>query len=568
MTARGKFVLTILLLGVVGFGVWRWWEKIRPASITKPPTVAGTAPGPINLGSAQAVTPAPAASSVVSAPELVDTLTETPKLPQAMAYQPKNNTIDVELSEYAGYAGFIAANGGLAPTEDSVFFKNYGFKVAIRLSEEDSWPALNTGKMAASATTADELPVYGRPFQIIVPAQIGFSRGADGVVVRSEIKRINTLKGKILATSQFTEADFFIRYLAQEAGLGVNMLPDLKTSPDPDKLNLIYCKDTFAAGDLFLREIKEGGNVLAGCVTWDPKITEVADGSGGRAHVLITSKNLLVIADILIVNKGFAEQNPKIVAGLVGGLIEGNRMVSDNPQSCYDVIGKAFKWDRAKTEQNLAKVHLSNLPENLAFFSESIESAGSFGGIYQSAVLAYGNQLIKEPVDSDHFADTQYLKAIDKSGVYKDQRIAIAPIHSGGAGPVETDPLLSKDIRFLFAPNSANLDLTNPDNVHNLEALKRLLQISPGSTILLRGHVDNSLVDQFRRQGGDAFVREMSLKAVDFSKQRANEIKRLLIEKYNADPKRLDTVGRGWEEPMSTNNEQNRRVEAQWFTLE
>ena len=93
--------------------------------------------------------------------------------------------------------------------------------------------------------------------------------------------------------------------------------------------------------------------------------------------------------------------------------------------------------------------------------------------------------------------------------------------------------------------------------------------MSPGSTVLLRGHVDNSMVDEFRKRGGEPFVRQMALKAVDFSKQRANEIKRLLVQKYNADGKRLDTIGRGWEEPISaTDNDQNRRVEAQWFTLE
>ena len=32
MTTRGKIVLTILLLGVVGFGVYRWWDKIAPQS--------------------------------------------------------------------------------------------------------------------------------------------------------------------------------------------------------------------------------------------------------------------------------------------------------------------------------------------------------------------------------------------------------------------------------------------------------------------------------------------------------------------------------------------------------
>jgi NitT/TauT family transport system substrate-binding protein len=268
------------------------------------------------------------------------------------------------------------------------------------------------------------------------------------------------------------------------------------------------------------------------------------------------------------VNRGFAQQNPKMVAGLVGGLMEGNRMVRDHPEANYDVVGKAFKWDRQKTKDELAKVHLSNLPENLAFFSGAIDAAGSFGGIYQSAVYAYGNQLIKEPADSDHFADLQYLKALDQGGEFKDQKILIAPIRSTSTAPVETDPLLSKNIRFLFQPNSAMLDLNNPDNLKNLEAIKRLLQVSPGSTVLLRGHVDTSMVDQFRRQGGEAFVRQMALKAVDFSKQRANEIKRLMVEKYGADTSRLDTVGCGWQEPIGSDNDQNRRVEAQWFTIE
>ena len=31
MTARGKIVLTFIILAVVGFGVYRWWDKIAPA---------------------------------------------------------------------------------------------------------------------------------------------------------------------------------------------------------------------------------------------------------------------------------------------------------------------------------------------------------------------------------------------------------------------------------------------------------------------------------------------------------------------------------------------------------
>lgn len=547
MTKLGKFVFTVILLAMLAFGISRWWPKLNPNHAAPNSTPAGDS----------------AASNV----KTVATETQVPRLAPPAPYTPKDNILDIEISEYAGYAGLIAANGGLEPNDNSLFQQKYGFKVRLKVSEEESWSALNAGKMAASATTVDVLAVYGKQFGVTVPAQIGFSRGADGIVVRSELKRINDLKGKILAASQFTEAEFFIRYLAQEAGLAVATLPDLNTAPEPDKLNLVFCKDAFEAGDLFLEHVKSGAK-LAGCVTWEPKTSEVAAQSGGKASILTTNRNLLIIADILVVNRGFAQQQPKMVEGLVAGLLEGNHMVRDDPAPHLDLIGRAFKWDREKTRAELAKVHLANLPENLAFFSGAIDAAGSFGGIYQSAVYAYGTSFIQNPVDSEKFVNLTALHAIEQSGAFKDQKVAIAPIRSPGAPVVESDPLLSKNIRFLFQPNSAVLDLNNPSNQSSLDDIRRLLQVSPGSTILLRGHVDRSRVEEFRKQGGESYVRTMALRAVEFSKQRAAEIKRLLEQQKKIDPARIDIVGRGWEEPLGGNHDDDRRVEAQWFTLE
>jgi NitT/TauT family transport system substrate-binding protein len=493
---------------------------------------------------------------------------EVPKLSPPAAFQFKDNIVPIEISEYAGYAGLIAANGGLDATENSLFFKNHGFKVKLTISEDESWSELNEGKIAASVTTADVLAVYGRQLHAVVPAQIGFSRGADGVVVRSDIKRINQLKGKTIASAQFTEVDFFIRYLGQEAGLLINPLGSLDAAPNPDRLNVVYTEDGFEAGDLFLSDVKSGKNRLAGCVTWEPKVSEVVSGSGGQAHVLTTNRNLLIVADVLIVHRGFAQEQPKIVQGLVQGLLEGNRLMRDKPDQNIDVVARAFKWNRDKATQELKNVHLSNLPENLAFFSGAIDAAGSFGGIYQSAVLAYGSDVIKDPPDPSKFVDTAALQAIDKLGIFKGQTVAIAPIRTSATGSVEADPLLSKDIRFLFEPNSATLDQANPDNTKNLEAIKRLLQVSPGSTLLLRGHVDNAKVEEFRKQGGDAYVRTQALRAMALSKDRAGEIRKLLIDRFTIDPKRIDIVGRGWEEPAGPNSDLNRRVEVQWFTVE
>ncbi|HMJ66947.1 MAG TPA: hypothetical protein VK615_16510, partial [Candidatus Binatia bacterium] len=162
MTAKGKIVLTIIVLAVVGAAAWKWWPRLAtkytPASRQSAPASSSDGAG---------------SSSAANAAELVETQTEAPKLAPAGTYQPKDNTLDIELSEYAGYAGLIAANGGLESNENSIFFKKHGFKVRIKLSEEESWSALNTGKMAASATTVDVLAIHGRQFQVLVPAQIG-----------------------------------------------------------------------------------------------------------------------------------------------------------------------------------------------------------------------------------------------------------------------------------------------------------------------------------------------------------------------------------------------------------
>src|SRR5687767_13096126 len=549
-TALGKLVSLLLVAGLITLGVYMVRSRMGGGQ-------SSGAPGAASEAGADG-----------AAPEVQEVKVEVPKLSPPAAFQFKDNIVPIEISEYAGYAGLIAANGGLEPNENSVFFKNHGFKVKLTVSEDENWSELNEGKIAGSVTTVDVLAAYGRQLHAIVPVQIGFSRGADGVVVRNDIKRINQLKGKTIASAQFTEVDFFIRYLAQEAGLPINALGSLDATPHPDRLNVVYTEDGFEAGDLFLSDVKSGKNRLAGCVTWEPKVSEVVSGSGGQAHILTTNRNLLIVADVLIVHRGFAQEQPKIVQGLVQGLLEGNRLMRDKPDLHIDVVARAFKWNRDKAKQELAKVHLSNLPENLAFFSGAIDAAGSFGGIYQSSVLAYGSDVIKDPPDPSRFADLAALQAIEKGGLFKDQTVSIAPIRTSSGASVETDPLLSKDIRFLFEPNSASLDQANPDNTKNLEAIKRLLQVSPGSTLLLRGHVDNAKVAEFRKTGGDAYVRTQGLRAMALSKDRAGEIRKLLIERFSIDPKRIDIVGRGWEEPAGPNSDLNRRVEVQWFTVE
>ena len=113
------------------------------------------------------------------------------------------------------------------------------------------------------------------------------------------------------------------------------------------------------------------------------------------------------------------------------------------------------------------------------------------------------------------------------------------------------------------------LDSNAKENTDYLDNIKRFLQVSPGSTVVLRGHVDNARMDEFRKSGGEELVRSMALQAMELSRQRAVAVRDALIARHKELEKaRVETVGRGWEEPTSPDSEQNRRVEVQWFTLE
>jgi NitT/TauT family transport system substrate-binding protein len=553
-SAIGNLIALVLFLGLIGLGAWLWLGSRSEPREPARETAGEAAPRP--------------AEPEGDAPVPIEPVDGTPTLEAAGTYAPQNGVLQIDVSEYAGYGGLIVANGGLAPNPESFFAKQYGFQVKITMSESETWSPLNNGRLAATATTADALAVLGRQFEAVVPVQIGFSRGADMLVVDRGVVSVNQLAGKVLAASQFNESEFFIRYLAQEAGVPIAVLRDLDARPPAGQLGLVFYEDAFVACDAYEHELARSHPRLAGCVGWTPRTDEVVEASNGAAKVLASNRNLLVIADVLAVNKGLAKEHPEMVRGLVHGVLEGNRRLRDQQAENLAVVATAFGWTEAEARDELANVHLANLPENQAFFAGTIDAAGSFGGIFQSSVLAYGS-VIRNPTDPSRFVDTSFLDALAKEGLFADQRIAIAPIKTTTRAPLEGDPLLSKDIRFFFEPNSATLDRSAPQNAEYLDTIKRFLQVSPGSTVLLRGHVDDAKVPEFRAQGGEQLVKSMALQAMELSRQRALAVSRALRERHpELDGARVEAVGRGWEEPAGKNSDLNRRVEVQWFTLE
>jgi OOP family OmpA-OmpF porin len=79
-----------------------------------------------------------------------------------------------------------------------------------------------------------------------------------------------------------------------------------------------------------------------------------------------------------------------------------------------------------------------------------------------------------------------------------------------------------------------------------------------GARIIIEGHTDDSR----RGEIPDDVVKQLS-------EQRAEAVKRALIEKFDLEPDRINAVGYGWDRPAEEGNHaKNRRVEIKVYAAE
>ncbi len=137
---------------------------------------------------------------------------------------------------------------------------------------------------------------------------------------------------------------------------------------------------------------------------------------------------------------------------------------------------------------------------------------------------------------------------------------------SAPPAPVGKVPLLAKSFQFQFQPNTDMLDMAHAQNKTDLEAIAKMFKVSPSSKVVLRGHVSAEKVQEFKAQG-ESVYRKASLAAIEMSKRRAREVRRVLIETYGIDAPKVEAEGKGWEQPLPGEPEKSRRVEVLWYTL-
>src|SRR5438445_9405424 len=575
MTTRGKILLTVLLLAVVGFGVYRWWDKIAPQSRPQSQSV-DVARVKQEIEKAKAVPvdiPLLAGTNVASLVQRSGIPAVTGVSDYKKEMKDGKFVVEFPINVWPGWAPIIVANAGLEPTDQSVFFKKYGFYVHLAIVDDpvkarDLFAAGQShilwGTLDMIALFAPELVKDSRTVPVVCQ-QIDWSGGGDGVVSRRDIHSINDFrsnggKRKKVVLAQNSPSHYLIMSLLIDAGI------------DPGDIDFKWASDAPSAAKIFVQD--PSYDTFVG---WSPDIYNVTDKLKGSRLVVTTGTANHLIADVWAVRNDFYRDHPEIVSGLVQGIFDGVDSVRKDPANAARALAAAFSLPEADCKNMVGKdggiaegdAHLTNYRENDKFFLDPFNPA-NFEVVWNSASTIYKSLgTISTTVPAAKVKAHADLAALSES--YKDVRDLSPPTFKPAAllmmsAEAGAGQILTKAVMISFEPNKYVLnpeyDATIPAT---LDEIGKLAGRFGNAYIIIEGNTDAS------RKGivPSDLVRQLSY-------DRADAVRKAIMDKYKFDPNKFKVVGNGWDNPLpgstdpsnAEHNKKNRRVEVKVFPLE
>jgi len=580
MTARGKIVLTLILLAIVGGGVYRWWDKIAPAS---PSQHVSVNPQSVKDDlAAQAAAAAKATADVAGkllagdkAVSLVDGSAIPPVSGVSDYDKPMKDgklIVQFPINVWPGWAPIIVANNGLEPNEGSVFYKKYGFYLKLSIVDDpvkarDLFASGHShvlwGTLDMMALFAPELVKDSRTVPVIAQ-QIDWSGGGDGIVARGDLRNINDFKMKNgvrrkVVLAQNSPSHYLIMSLLIDAGI------------DPAQVDFKWAADAPAAAKIFVQDAS-----FDAFVGWSPDIYTVTDKVPGTRLVVTTGSANHLIADVWAVRNDFYRDHPDIVANLVRGIFDGVDMVRKDIPAAAQMLSKAYGIPVEDCQAMIGKdggvaegdAHLTNYRENANFFLDPMNPS-DFEVVWNRASTIYKSLgAIDTPVSAAKVKAAGILAKL--SPEYKEVRDLSQATFKPGAmfktAEAETSEILTKSVIISFEPNQTALNPTyDPTIPAVMEEIGKLAGTFGNAYIVIEGNTDSS------RKGvvPADLVRQLSY-------DRADSVRKAILLKYKFDPNKFKVIGNGWDNPVPTmtdasnpeHNRKNRRVEVKVFPLE
>jgi NitT/TauT family transport system substrate-binding protein len=132
---------------------------------------------------------------------------------------------DAELPKFRFSTNSWVGSGPMYLAKEKGFFKDEGVDVEISVMEDQAQrtAAMTKGEIDGYIDTADLLvTTRANNVPAISVMQIDFSDGADGIIVTSNIKKAQDLKGKKIAVQRNFVGESFLIYYLQQNGMTVS----------------------------------------------------------------------------------------------------------------------------------------------------------------------------------------------------------------------------------------------------------------------------------------------------------------------------------------------------------
>jgi NitT/TauT family transport system substrate-binding protein len=460
-------------------------------------------------------------------------------LPPATEEASATNQVRVRVNIWVGCAAGLVANGGLDTAAGSIYDK-LGLKVTFKIIDDwtEGATALATNNVDVMLTTDD---VWAKDYAQFLDKGFGahafymvdWSRGADGLIGRQGINSLEDLAGKTVAFAPYTPSHFLLWNGLASSGLSTEQRNEIFAKA-------VHTKDGIEPATLFAQQKVDAA------VAWDPDMSDAVAKRPGARKIYDTRTANRLIADILVVSDRFAAANPQTVLKFANGWLQGVSFINEQPSRAYTLIGTVTDFniptDLAKTM--LGGVKLADYADNVSFFGTPAAES-DYANIFKMAQEMYRQErLIGHLADPETTVDRRYIAAL--SGKYPSSS-SEAPIEyktpAKGATPIAT-----QHRSIYFDTNSANMSLDSRAVVDEIASFMRAYE---NTVVDIEGNTDATGSRTYNMQ---------------LSKERADSVKRYLLQKYGYPASRLQTVGNGPDRPIDTNDtpegrEKNRRTD-------
>jgi len=446
-----------------------------------------------------------------------------------------NRPLRVAINTWAGHAPGIVANGGMKPgSAASLYKKKYGLDVEFKLFEDPTQKlaAFMSGDVDVMWDTVDS---YAREASVLAEKGIkakaiiqeDWSRGGDGIVSLNTIKSVEDLKGKKIATTQYTPSHWLLLFLLAQSGLTQDERAAIEK-------NLTIVPEAPQAAALFKAKKVDAA------VTWEPDLSGAVSAREGEAHVLVSTVAATnVIADTLVARQQIIDESPKAIADFVAGWFDAIGVMKEDPDGTNRIVATELKLTPEDVSGMLSGLKLTSFADNAIFYGMA-GPRSSFDALFNGAFVIWRKKnVVTKVVDAADWKDSRFVAAL--ASQYKDQKVE--ETYAFKDKPKVTDrAIVKKSLSIHFTTGS---DEIMPGSYFTLDSL--------GDTMLAFGNTYLQVEGNTDSRGAEPVNKTLSQK-------RADAVKAYLVKNFNIEAKRFVTVGKGSGNPVASNETEDGRA--------